>query len=116
MLQAFHPDYQDDRPAGDRADIWMRASEIGLGKGRYVCMRQCAGPGSRLGEQRAARGCNETLIDRRGYLIETIKSRPAARVRAAESGSRDLADDRKEGCGRATGWRISFVARHGGWN
>jgi pyruvate formate lyase activating enzyme len=75
-VTAFHPDYKMTGPRATGADDLMRASEIGVGEGlRYVYAGNAPGR-VRDWENTRCPGCNETLIDRRGYLIRDYKITP----------------------------------------
>jgi len=76
-VTAFHPDYKKTDPPSTQTGDLIKAAEIGTGEGLHFVY---AGnlPG-RVGEWENTRcpGCNETVIDRHGYLVRAYKITPA---------------------------------------
>jgi pyruvate formate lyase activating enzyme len=75
-VTAFHPDYRMTEPRSTQAADLIRAAEMGAEEGlRFIYAGNLPG---QVGEWENTRcpGCNETLIDRFGYLIRSYRITP----------------------------------------
>jgi pyruvate formate lyase activating enzyme len=78
-VTAFHPDYQMREPAATTAETLIRAAEIGAAEG--LCFVYAGNLPGRVGpwENTRCPGCNENLIERSGYTIQSYQLTPEGR-------------------------------------